>query len=369
MTYSLSAADKTKLLPPTAGAFSRQPPKNKKFNKKFFLLFFLIFFSLSTFALTYFVQRKQEIRKLAAPPSSCSGDGYLGAGDCDCNWQLNKGVRWHYKCVNSQVVSYNVLDPSCDSACPSGGAGGAKLECGADGSGVWIKNSGSQAISVSFNWFASFCDYNPGCVCGGGPNYESATLAPGQTITRGFTNSHSPCAWAWQTDVTVTGNGQSCHRAANGCGSEPCLTPSPTTTPTPTPTPRPTATPTPRPTATPTPRPTATPTPRPTSTPTPTPVPQLECEICQIYNEKWQPISNFAGLTVGQKIYLATSGKTNQPEGITKAKFRVNINGVEGVWQETTSKKDNLFFLQYTIEKPGSYQVQSMVFNPKLGWR
>jgi len=58
---------------------------------------------------------------------ACFPDGYLRAENCDCNWELNKGVRWHVKCEGGKEVRYNVLDPSCDSAC--GGGGGDSENC------------------------------------------------------------------------------------------------------------------------------------------------------------------------------------------------------------------------------------------------
>ncbi|MGB9911697.1 MAG: hypothetical protein ACPLKP_03845 [Microgenomates group bacterium] len=187
---------------------------------------------------------------------------------------------------NSDCCSGNCCGGTCQETCGIG----PQLTCGADGNGVWIKNTGDQPMNgVSFTWFARFCNYNEGCFCGGSPSQETVNLAPGQTITRGFVNTHPPCQWAWQTDVTANWQTQTCHRSAHGCGSEPCVTPSPTptprptATPTPSPTPRPTNTPTPTPTATPSPtftptptlRPTTTPTPAPTTTPSPTATPTV----------------------------------------------------------------------------------------------
>jgi hypothetical protein len=73
-------------------------------------------------------------------------------------------------------------------------------------------------------------------------------------------------------------------------------------------------------------------------------------------------------MTVGQTVYFATRGSTTHPEGITKARFRFTVNGVVGSWQETTNKRGNEFYIQYTIPSAGSFKVESMVFNPSLGW-
>lgn len=166
----------------------------------------------------------------------------------------------------------------CSGICQESCGTGPQLTCGADENGVWVKNTGDQPMNgVSFQWFARYCDFNDGCVCSGSPSQETINLSPGQTITRGFVNTHPPCRWAWQTDVTTSWENQTCHRSAHGCGNEPCETPTPTATPTTTPTatPIPTYTPTPTPTATPTITPTPTNTPTPTVTPTITPTPEI----------------------------------------------------------------------------------------------
>lgn len=185
------------------------------------ILMFLVFSSALAF---YFFQKGGfGIQKKATgcPPATCAGSGYLCASGCDCNWDVNKGVKWHYKCTNGSIERYNELDSSCDSSCPGGGGGGGGgITCGADGSGIWVKNTGSSQTSVPVSWFASYCDRTD-CFCSGGPSNETFTLSPGQTITRGFTNSHPACKWSWQTDVTAG----SCHQTAHGCASEACVSP------------------------------------------------------------------------------------------------------------------------------------------------
>ena len=173
---------------------------------------------------------------------------------------------------NSDCCSGHCCSGTCRDKCESPTQG--QLSCGANGSGVWIVNTGGETMNgVSFDWFASYCK-GTSCFCSGGPHHETVNLSPGQKISRGFTNKHPPCEWSWQTDVTASWGNQTCHRSAHGCDSEPCITPTPkpTSTPTPKPTPTPTTTPIPTPTPTPslTPSPTPTPTPTPTLTPTPT---------------------------------------------------------------------------------------------------
>ena len=88
------------------------------------------------------------------------------------------------------------------------------------------------------------------------------------------------------------------------------------------------------------------------------------CQFCKIYDEDWNEITNLSTFTIGQTIYLATQGTTSNPQGITKARIRVN----GGDWQETTQKHGNKYYIQYTIPSAGSYTIESMVYNPDLGW-
>ena len=115
------------------------------------------------------------------------------------------------------------------------------------------------------------------------------------------------------------------------------------------------------------------PSPRPSPSPSPTPAPgTLTCQYCHVYNENWEEISpeELPLLEIGQKIYFATTGNTDDPQGITKARFRITVNGEEGEWQETTQQNDNgEFYISYTIPETGSYKVEAMVYNPNLGWQ
>ncbi|MCD6225733.1 hypothetical protein J7J95_01470, partial [bacterium] len=115
------------------------------------------------------------------------------------------------------------------------------------------------------------------------------------------------------------------------------------------------------------------PSPRPSPSPSPTPAPgTLTCQYCHVYNENWEEISpeELPLLEIGQKIYFATTGNTDDPQGITKARFRITVNGEEGEWQETTQQNDNgEFYISYTITETGSYKVEAMVYNPNLGWQ
>jgi len=349
------------------------------------ILMFLVFSS----ALAYYffqkggfgIQKKAE----GCPPSSCTGSGYLCAGSCDCNWNENKGVKWHYKCVNGSIEKYNEFDSSCDSACGGGGGGGGRITCGADGSGIWVKNTGTSSTTIAVSWFASYCDRTD-CFCGGGPSNENFTLQPGQTISRGFTNSHPACKWSWQTDVTAG----SCHQSAHGCGSETCVSPTPIppivtgiatgTIPSvcccqvgelfhsvcaqvqpctwkspllckgteeprdavcctaPTSTPKPTSTPPPVPPT------------RPPATPTPT-TPLLACVDVQVAVAGGGSLSS---LKIGDSLSFTVSfGGTVQDVGIVIKKEGIRVKTFTAVGSQTNSWTSP----SYTIDSLGSYEI------------
>lgn len=107
-------------------------------------------------------------------------------------------------------------------------------------------------------------------------------------------------------------------------------------------------------------------TPTPTGTPQPTATPpgySISCLTCQVYDTNWNQIAP-SSIQLNQTVYFATQGSTNHPQGITKARFRIN----GGTWQETTNKHGGLFYIQFTVPSPGSYLVESMVYNPVMGW-
>jgi len=72
--------------------------------------------------------------------------------------------------------------------------------------------------------------------------------------------------------------------------------------------------------------------------------------------------------TVSQNLYLVTLGDTNEAQGITKARFRVNIDGQTGGWKESAQKRGDEFYLPYIIAQAGTYEVEAMVYNPIRGW-
>ncbi len=91
---------------------------------------------------------------------------------------------------------------------------------------------------------------------------------------------------------------------------------------------------------------------------------EAQCEYCKVFDENWNEITDLSTIKVGQTIYFATFGSTTHAQGITKARFRIN----GGDWIETTDRHQNMFYIEYVIPDTGSYTIESMVYNPGLGW-
>ena len=187
----------------------------------------------------------------------------------------------------------------------------------------------------------------------------TANQSDGAHCSCGFTQNVPPCSVV-QLDCLngpyPPGGGITQGTIAWNC-SGPCG--SPTNTP---PAPTPTATPPTQLTPTPTTTPNPTGTPQPTATPT-QPGYTASCLTCKAYDTNWNQITP-SSIQLNQTVYFATQGSTNHPQGITKARFRIN----GGTWQETTNKHGGLFYIQFTVSSPGSYTVESMVYNPVMGW-
>tara|TARA_Y100000310_G_scaffold202399_1_gene202547 strand:- start:55 stop:393 length:339 start_codon:yes stop_codon:yes gene_type:complete len=105
---------------------------------------------------------------------------------------------------------------------------------------------------------------------------------------------------------------------------------------------------------------------------TPTPAPASSCNNLAAFDQRWQPVSP---TNIGQTIYLAVKGNSNHPEGITKARFQVKINGqlqtnwcqgagstINDNWCETTNERSEWFFAPYTIQQTGNYQIEANVY-------
>ena len=103
------------------------------------------------------------------------------------------------------------------------------------------------------------------------------------------------------------------------------------------------------------------------------------CDSCRIYDLSRRRITRLSSLKVGQKVYLTVTGVTNHPQGITKARFRVDGSAdnwcqgdpaltKEGGWCVTTRRYGNEYFVSYTFNAAKRYNIESMVYNPELGW-
>ncbi|MFH0863565.1 MAG: hypothetical protein V1858_00540 [Candidatus Gottesmanbacteria bacterium] len=192
------------------------------------------------------------------------------------------------------------------------------VTCSANSSGVAIRNNSTQTVSGDVSWFASRCGENDSCTCGGQSSSENVSLAPGASWSKGMTGA----GCAWQADVSgfVSCSGSGCEDC-NGSSS---------------------------------------PAPSPSGTP---PTFAAQCLSIGIFNSNWTAVLTNQ-LTVNQAIYLTVRGSTNEPGGITKARFRFD----SGAWQEVTTKHGTDYYIQYTVPTTGIFKVEAMVFNPTLGW-
>ncbi|MBU2592147.1 hypothetical protein KKD61_01650 [Patescibacteria group bacterium] len=121
----------------------------------------------------------------------------------------------------------------------------------------------------------------------------------------------------------------------------------------------------PTPTNAPTNTPTNTPTSTPTNTPTPMPIYSCRCLKVKMYDYDWNEITDDISLKLGDRVHFTVLGETDDPDGLTKARFKVN----RGEWQETTDRRGEEFQIEYQIEREGEQTVEAQVFSPKLGWR
>lgn len=122
------------------------------------------------------------------------------------------------------------------------------------------------------------------------------------------------------------------------------------------------------PTASPTPAdiPSPTDTPTPTDTPPPTSPPEYECDCLtlKMYDQDWNLISDYSQLRPGDQVNLLATGETNHPQGITKARFKVNNQP----WQESEQRHQGNFYWVFEIPEYGDYSIKAEVYNPSLGW-
>ncbi len=107
----------------------------------------------------------------------------------------------------------------------------------------------------------------------------------------------------------------------------------------------------------------------PSLSPTPTPPITVKCEYVKIYETDWKEVAE-PFLKPDQNYYLATKGSATNNQKITKARFRITVDGQVGAWQETTIKNQNgEFYITYTFGKSGKYKIEAMVYNQNSGWK
>ena len=91
-----------------------------------------------------------------------------------------------------------------------------------------------------------------------------------------------------------------------------------------------------------------------------------QCTQIMIYSTEWNQLASDA-VVIGQSVYLAVSGVSTEPAGLTKARFSFD-NGAS--WQETSQKNpQGEFYVEWTVPDSIEVNVESQVYNPNLGWR
>lgn len=281
---------------------------------------------------------KQCKKKPKGEPDGCCNapnDSSLGSGGCDSwescdnpNGACSSGFscRSHSGCFTNSDCGptekgYKCVNRQCQ------GPDLKTVSCGAGANGVGVTNNTQSAVTVNISWFAKTCE-GDSCLCAGQPFTENnVIIQPKETWSRGMIGK---MCGSWQADIDVTGSGVSCSNANNGCDNSQCATPPPAAD-------------------------------------------SLSCEDCGILAENWQQISDPSTLTPNTKVYFATHGKTTHAQGITRAKIRITKDGVPGTWQETINFKMlgsvKWFYIPLTTIQAASYKIESMVYNPGLGWK
>lgn len=297
-------------------------------------------------------------------PSCCKKNGESCEGETNevccsliCNYGTCRGDNPQQGCGSLNEIECAVNGVYCywyNGACiprpetsppPEG-----NVTCDAGSGGVAINNNTCHEWSGNISWFSLKCDNTTDCMCGGSSNSESVVIPPcdgcvnnppQMTGCHSWSKGISGNGCAWQSDVA---GAISC----SGSGCLPCETPPPSGTPHPTPTPTP-------------------------------PGYVMQCLTTGMFDSDWGTITDFSTLTVGQTVFFAAHGSTDEPQGLTKARFRINGtadatwctgsgNILTSGWCETTNIHGTDFYVQFTIPASGSFNVESMVYNPALGW-
>lgn len=97
---------------------------------------------------------------------------------------------------------------------------------------------------------------------------------------------------------------------------------------------------------------------------------EISCDNIIPYTSDWQEIGDddWANLVLPTTVNFVVEGSCEEPQGVTKARFRLD----GGSWQmvdEPSQKYHGNFYWPYLITEPGGYSVEAEVYNPGLGWR
>lgn len=97
---------------------------------------------------------------------------------------------------------------------------------------------------------------------------------------------------------------------------------------------------------------------------------ELSCNNVIPYTSDWKKIGDedWEGFTLPVTVNFVVEGSCDEPQGITKARFRID----GGSWQEVddpAQKHQGKFYWPHELTEPGDYQVEAEVYNPKFGWQ
>ncbi len=327
--------------------------------KTIFLIIGGFLLTSSLIAGLYLVKQQQETRREAYDPDLCHCGGWH-EGWCD-----------EYACDDNPACCVNGENPppcqeglvQCftygrcqrtDEYCPDGDNPAppeATTECKIEDHSFKVKCSGTDKVSGT--WAGCSHDENYATLEECNANKTGVPCMPREFTVDCDGDWHTVGSWSpqectfYQEDLSVTGG---CGKADIQCwsGDWSICAPPPTSTPVPTLTP------------------TLTPTLIPTDTPRPTLPPDYTCACLnlEMYDQDWQLISDYSQLHPGDRVYLLVTGETDHPEGLTKARFRVDGEG----WQESEQRYQGNFYWEFEIPDYGTYSVEAQVYNPSLGW-
>lgn len=92
----------------------------------------------------------------------------------------------------------------------------------------------------------------------------------------------------------------------------------------------------------------------------------ISCQNILLYSHDWENIS-VNEVYIGDELYIAVNGNTDDPSGITKARFSFDEGAT---WQETSTKNSqDEFYIEWSATDQETINVVAQVYNPNLGWK